>query len=87
MHRSWMANNPSDHFHTINDFGDWNQMDKMGHWLMSYNESRWVYGGARWTGLNHRAAAWLGFAGGQLIQTSFEIFDGFSDQAGLIERG
>lgn len=83
LYQSWYADYPAGRFHTFNDAGEWNQMDKMGHWLMSYNESRWVYGGARWTGLNQRSAAWLGFAGGQLIQTSFEVFDGFSSQWGF----
>ncbi|MBK8923998.1 MAG: DUF2279 domain-containing protein [Saprospirales bacterium] len=78
LYKSWYAGYPAARFHFFNDAGAWNQMDKMGHWLMSYHESRWVYGGARWTGLEPRAAAWLGFAGGQLIQTSFEVLDGFS---------
>ncbi|MCC6460553.1 MAG: DUF2279 domain-containing protein [Saprospiraceae bacterium] len=83
LYKAWYADYPATRFHFFNDLGEWNQMDKMGHWLMSYNESRWVYGGARWTGLPPRMAAWVGFAGGQLIQTSFEIFDGFSAQWGF----
>ena len=83
LYRSWYADYPATRFHTFNDAGEWNQMDKMGHWLMSYNESRWVYHGARWTGIPQRKAAWCGFAGGQLIQTSLEIFDGFSEQWGF----
>lgn len=83
LYKTWYADYPAGPFHFFNDAGEWNQMDKMGHWLMSYNESRWVYGGACWTGMRPRAAAWLGFAGGQLIQTSFEIFDGFSTEWGF----
>lgn len=83
LYRAWYAGYPLGRFHFFNDAGEWNQMDKMGHWLMSYNESRWVYGGARWTGVRPRPAAWLGFAGGQLIQLSLEILDGFSSQWGF----
>lgn len=83
LHRSWYANYPSKRFHTFNDLGDWNQMDKMGHWLMAYNESRWLYAGARWAGVKPRTSAWLGFAGSQLIMTSLEMFDGFSSQWGF----
>lgn len=83
LHRSWYANYPSRQFHSFNDLGEWNQMDKMGHWLMSYNESRWLYAGARWAGIKPRTSAWLGFAGGQLIMTSLEAFDGFSSQWGF----
>lgn len=83
LYHSWYAGYPAGRFHVFNDLGEWNQMDKMGHWLMSYNESRWVYAGARWTGIQPRRAAWLGAAGAQLIQTSIEVFDGFSTQWGF----
>ena len=83
LYKAWYADYPATHFHTFNDLNEWNQMDKMGHWLMSYNESRWVYGGARWTGLRPQQAAWLGFAAGQFIQASFEVFDGFSTEWGF----
>ncbi|MBL7796580.1 MAG: DUF2279 domain-containing protein [Saprospiraceae bacterium] len=83
LHNDWYANYPSKTFHTFNDLGEWNQMDKMGHWLMSYNESRWIFAGARWTGIKPRTSAWLGFAGSQLIMTSLEMFDGFSSQWGF----
>jgi hypothetical protein len=83
-HRSWLADDlPSDRFQSINDLGDWNQMDKMNHWMMSYNLSRWTFSGARWAGVNNRAATWLGFAGSQLIMTSLEVYDGFSSQWGF----
>jgi len=83
LHNDWYANYPSKHFHSFNDFGEWNQMDKMGHWLMSYNESRWIFFFFRWTGIKPRTSAWLGFAGSQLIMTSLEVFDGFSSQWGF----
>ncbi len=83
LHRDWVASSSSKHFHTIDDLHDWNQMDKMGHWLMSYNESRWLYAGARWAGVKPRSAAWLGFAGSQLIMTTLEVFDGYADKWGF----
>jgi hypothetical protein len=83
LYKSWYAEYPAGPFHVFNDVGEWNQMDKMGHGLMAYNESRWIYGAARWTGMRPKKAAWLGFAGAQLIQTSFEIFDGYSTQWGF----
>ncbi len=83
LHNEWYNNYPSSRFHTFNDIHHWNQMDKMGHWLMSYHQSRWIYGGARWAGIKPTTAAWMGFAGSQLIMTSLEIFDGFSSQWGF----
>lgn len=82
LYKSWYSDYPLGKFHTFDDLHEWNQMDKMGHWLMSYQESRWIFGIAKWTGLRSRKAAWTGFAGGQLIQTSLEAFDGFSKQWG-----
>lgn len=82
LYKAWYSEYPLGKFHTFNDLHEWNQMDKMGHWLMSYNESRWVFGITKWTGVPLRKAAWVGFAGGQLIQTSLETFDGFSEQWG-----
>lgn len=81
--KAWYADYPLGDFHTFNDNDEWNQMDKCGHALMAYQEARWAYHGARWTGLNNRKAACMGFAAGQSIQGSFEIFDGFSEQWGF----
>ncbi len=83
LHNEWYKNYPTNKFHTFNDLCQWNQMDKMGHWLMSYNQSRWIYGGVRWAGIKPKTSAWLGFAGSQLIMTSLELFDGFSSQWGF----
>lgn len=83
MHRSWVSNAPSKHFHTINDSGDWNQMDKMGHWFLSYNQGRWLYSGVRWAGVRPRTAAWLGFAGSQLMMGTLEMFDGYASRWGF----
>lgn len=83
LHRDWAADNASARFHTVDDLGDWNQMDKMGHWLLAYNESRWLYAGARWAGVRPRAAAWTGFAGGQLLMATLEVFDGYSTPGGF----
>lgn len=82
LYHAWYADFPITKFHTINDNREWNQMDKMGHWLMSYQEARWTYGASRWMGFKPTASAWMGFAAGELIQTSFEVFDGFSAQWG-----
>lgn len=83
LHKAWYADYPAGRFHSFDDSKEWNQMDKMGHFLTAYNESRWIYGGARWVGFGPKRAAWLGFAGGQFIQTSLEVFDGFSTQWGF----
>lgn len=82
LYKAWYADYPLGRFHTFNDNGEWLQMDKTGHFLMAYQESKWGMGLARWVGFSPRKSAWIGFATGQLIQTSFEVFDGFSTQWG-----
>ncbi len=83
LHQDWVSNGSNGKFHTVDDLGDWNQMDKMGHGLLAYNQSRWIYAGARWAGIRPRAAAWTGFAGGQLMMTTLEVFDGLSTSGGF----
>jgi uncharacterized protein YfiM (DUF2279 family) len=82
LYQAWYSEYPLGKFHTFNDLREWNQMDKMGHALMSYQESRWGFGLATWMGVRPKRATWAGFAGAQLIQTSLETFDGFSEQWG-----
>ncbi len=82
LYNSWYRDYPQSNFHTFNDLKEWQQMDKMGHWLMSYNNARWVGMAANWTGMHPTNAAWAGFAGGELVMCSFEIFDGFSKEWG-----
>jgi uncharacterized protein YfiM (DUF2279 family) len=79
----WYADYPIGQFRQFDDSREWLQMDKLGHLYAAYQESRIVYGTARWAGVSNRRAAWAGFAGGQLFQLSFEVFDGFSEQWGF----
>ncbi|MBK8968960.1 MAG: DUF2279 domain-containing protein [Saprospiraceae bacterium] len=83
LHRDWVADGSTSRFHTTNDLGDWNQMDKMGHGFLAYNQSRWLFAAARWAGIRPHAAAWTGFAGGQVLMTTLEVFDGLSTPGGF----
>ena len=40
LHSLWYSNNPSSKFHLFNDFGNWNNMDKIGHLYSSYQLSK-----------------------------------------------
>ncbi|MCS6929948.1 MAG: YfiM family protein [Saprospiraceae bacterium] len=85
LHNDWQRDNlgRSPKFRTMNDLGHWNQMDKMSHAFASYQQSRGLWGGARWSGVKPSTATWIGLAGSQLIMTTLEIFDGFSPQGGF----
>lgn len=82
LYKTWYDNYPLGRFHSFNDWQEWKQMDKAGHVLTAYQESRWIAGIARWTGVPARKSVWAGVASAQLLQTSLETFDGFSKEWG-----
>ena len=83
VNQLWYKEYPRSKFHTFNDIGEWEDMDKIGHSFSAYIESRWVFQGAMWTGMDRRKAMWLGAGLGNLFQGSIEILDGFSDKWGF----
>jgi hypothetical protein len=83
LNQAWYADYPKSSFHLFNDSKEWLQMDKAGHLFSAYTEARWVFNGARWTGIKPKKSAWIGWGAGQLMQASFEVLDGYSDQWGF----
>lgn len=80
---SWYKDYPIGRFHLFNDNKEWNQMDKIGHVFSAYHENRLGYHLGRWSGMSNNKATWTGVGLAQLVQTSFEIFDGFSTEWGF----
>lgn len=70
-------------FHLFNDWGEWNQLDKVGHAFSAYNETVWAFKGARWTGMKRRNAMWTAVGIGTGIQATIEVMDGFSKKWGF----
>jgi hypothetical protein len=58
-------------------------MDKGGHVLNAYYESTWAYGLFNWAGLPENKAIWYSALTSTVIQSTIEIFDGFSEQWGF----
>lgn len=83
LNEIWYKQYPRSSFHFYNDWGEWENMDKMGHLLTGYFESRWVHRIARWTGIPDRSAEWVGVGMGMLFQSTVEVMDGFSEQWGF----
>jgi hypothetical protein len=83
LDRAWYANYPRGEFHFFNDWNGWRQMDKCGHAMTGYFESKWAGDLYHWAGLPQKEAAWVGFGTGLLFQTTLEVMDGFSDQWGF----
>jgi len=83
LNEIWYKQYPRSGFHFQNDWGEWRNVDKMGHMFTSYLWSSWVSDVARWTGIESRKADWVGVGTSLLFQTTLEIMDGFSDRWGF----
>jgi len=83
LDRAWYANYPRGKFHFFDDWKGWRQMDKFGHAMTGYFESKWAGNLYYWAGLSQKEAAWVGFGTGLLFQTTLEVMDGFSNQWGF----
>lgn len=83
LYEAWYKGFELTSFHSFNDWREWRKMDKAGHLFTTNLESRLVFQGARWTGMNRRAAMWTGAGAGMLLQTTIEVMDGFSSEWGF----
>ncbi len=82
LDRVWYAQYPRSRFHTFNDMGEWEDMDKMGHLFTAYMESQLSSQMYQWTGLERKKSAYVGFAIGAIFQGTLETLDGFSEEWG-----
>ncbi|MEZ5059744.1 MAG: DUF2279 domain-containing protein [Saprospiraceae bacterium] len=79
----WYKNYPISDFHTFDDWGEWKQVDKAGHFFTSYIYANYCFEGALWTGMNRKKAALTGALVGTGLQMTVEVMDGFSDKWGF----
>lgn len=78
----WYKGFPKSSFHTFNDWGEWENMDKYGHAFSAYAETKLFFHASRWTGLSNKKSAIAAFAFSTLAQTSIEVLDGHSTNWG-----
>lgn len=83
LYSGWYAQSTRAKFHFFDDSKEWMQMDKVGHIVSTYYESRWAAAAYRWAGVKPRKSDWIGIGYGMAVQTSLEIADGFSDKWGF----
>lgn len=83
LDQAWYANYPRGRFHFFDDWQGWRQMDKFGHAMTGYFESKWAGDLYLWAGVPQKDARWIGFGVGLLFQTTLEVLDGFSEQWGF----
>ena len=80
---AWYSQTEREKFHFFNDWGEWNQMDKLGHAYSCYFESKWHYDLFKWAGVKEKNAIWIGMLMGNMWQLSIEINDGFQKKWGF----
>ena len=62
--------------HWFDDWPEWKQLDKAGHFWGAFQESRGAVDMLRWAGLSERKALWYGALAGFAIQSPLELLDG-----------
>lgn len=83
LYTQWYKDYPTSSFHFFNDNGEWEQMDKYGHFWDAYNIAKPISACYRWAGVDERKATLYGTGITFLFLSSVEIFDGFSEQWGF----
>ena len=83
LYNAWYRQFELTDFHFFDDWNEWNNMDKMGHFYTAYFQGVLCYKGAKWTGLREEKSILTGVILGTLFQSTIEIMDGFSEKWGF----
>jgi hypothetical protein len=83
LNNVWYSQYPKSALHTFNDALEWRGVDKLGHVLTAYSQSRLTFDAFRWAGVREKQAIWVGLASGFVFQTTLELLDGFSEHWGF----
>lgn len=83
LYTAWYKDYELRNFHFFNDWGVWENMDKIGHGYTAYFQGVLGYKGASWTGLNQKKSILTGMLMGTIYQGTIEMMDGFADKWGF----
>ena len=83
LDRLWYADYPRSKFKTINDGGEWLQMDKFGHVLSSYQLTKLGANSFNWAGVSRKNQLIYGASLSLGFLTAVELMDGFSEEWGF----
>ena len=78
----WYKEQMSGTFTFFNDNGEWNHMDKMGHFYTSFLISDMSVRMLKWSGCTRKKSIWYGGLTGAAVMLPIEILDGFSAEYG-----
>ena len=83
LNQLWYTDYPRSNFKTINDSGEWLQMDKLGHVFSSYQLGRLGANTLNWAGVSKKDQLLYGSTLGLGFLTAVEVMDGFSEEWGF----
>jgi hypothetical protein len=83
LQSAWYSDYSQGSFHTIDDSGQWLQMDKIGHSATANILSNLNYRAYRWSGYNNKQATWAGVGLSWGYLATIEVMDGFSEEWGF----
>ena len=83
LNQLWYADYERSSFKTLNDSGEWLQMDKMGHVFSSYQLGRLGANTLNWAGVSEKDQLIYGSTLGFGFLTAVEVLDGFSEEWGF----
>lgn len=78
LYHAWYKDFRTGKAHSFNDWGEWRNIDKLGHVYSGYIQCGLISQTARWTGMRQKQALWTGVAGSLITQSTIEVMDGFS---------
>ena len=82
LNQAWYKDYPRSSFHTFDDSGEWQQVDKVGHGWTAYVLSKAGSDLWRWAGVKDQTAVVLGSGSSLLYLLSIEYLDGRSAEWG-----
>ena len=83
LNKTWYSNHQQTAFHLYNDWGEWNQMDKLGHAWSSYQIADHSAKIWQWAGLKPSKAVWVGSLSSMAYLSIVEVLDGYSEKWGF----
>lgn len=78
----WYDDFPARRFRFFDDAPQWQQLDKAGHVYAAWHLARTQATALQWAGISRQKAAWWAGSISFMMQSSIEIFDGFSPAYG-----
>ena len=83
LYFTWYKQYDQGPFHLFNDYGEWENIDKLGHVYSNYLQSDFMYQSLRWSGYSENKSILYGALSGLAFQTTIEVMDGFSSAWGF----